>query len=760
MEQNDPNYLTYETSQSLEIQFDLVNNAEQIYVNSSEYDYFDNFNVTIDQLEGEITTPYQFINRKEQGSNFQTGETFQRVDRRIIVPNSILGGFAQFRINYTFTEFPEEPQYGEGDNQGTYIAGSFNTERLLVPRRPYIPPPPPPPTFSFNKNEIKEALADKIYDSFFNSDEIDVDLGNINKLQSAVQSDGFIRPGRESNQKVVFFKKDRNTPENKKDFNSGNISLIVSDISGSLSAQSAVGTVNISEFLDDELQVLPKVVSDRIASEEMFIVPGSNEVTDQPLYYYNITTYKIQYKDIDPIIFAEYKTFYASNEGNSLYKPDFITPRPIEWTNILNLSQITKPVRSKKIDPDKAEKILDTKIYELLPSQPTRQEQINQFFLNFNNLIGGTPTFEDVDDDGAGELLLSDGAPRISQEPDNPASFITRIESDAIEDEQNQGQTLEYMRDTLNNYLGDVDNVIEEPIDERPEYENKSEGFLKIRKLNQAIIIRNNVDINVLEKEITSMTTQRNGSYPDISTTGPSWMVNGFTITMWVRFINNSSEGSLFSYGNPHQFNEASFRLDTLTRAPGDVFYPPSGGYPASVYTTPRRIIRLSVWDTLIPNTPRYYENNVGGKPAGEINSDGRWGTGQSFSKRDPNGRSGYGNGSNTQLRSVIDYHPSNFPQFTEIPTDNTDEWFFICATYNPMVREDISLKAGFKPNSVTWEGEDVYSFFQKNPLFWENHRNPINNELIPFSRTGNKCKVEVISRSDLLRARGYRVDE
>ena len=44
MEQNDPNYLTYETSQSFEIQFDLVNDAEQIYVNSSEPDYFDNFN--------------------------------------------------------------------------------------------------------------------------------------------------------------------------------------------------------------------------------------------------------------------------------------------------------------------------------------------------------------------------------------------------------------------------------------------------------------------------------------------------------------------------------------------------------------------------------------------------------------------------------------------------------------------------------------------------------------------------------------------
>ena len=35
------------------------------------------------------------------------------------------------------------------------------------------------------------------------------------------------------------------------------------------------------------------------------------------------------------------------------------------------------------------------------------------------------------------------------------------------------------MRNKLNTYLGDVDNVIENFEDQRPEYENVSEGFLR-----------------------------------------------------------------------------------------------------------------------------------------------------------------------------------------------------------------------------------------------------------------------------------------
>ena len=49
------------------------------------------------------------------------------------------------------------------------------------------------------------------------------------------------------------------------------------------------------------------------------------------------------------------------------------------------------------------------------------------------------------------------------------------------------------MRNTLNDYLGDVDTVVEEINEQRPEYENKSEGFLKIRRLNQSIIIKSPV---------------------------------------------------------------------------------------------------------------------------------------------------------------------------------------------------------------------------------------------------------------------------
>ena len=87
------------------------------------------------------------------------------------------------------------------------------------------------------------------------------------------------------------------------------------------------------------------------------------------------------------------------------------------------------------------------------------------------------------------------------------------------------------MRNKLNRYLGDVDNVVQVISDQRPEYENKSNGFLKIRRPNQAIILRDTVgDELEFQKLIT-----RNGQ------TGPSFLIDGFTITMWVRFVNKVS---------------------------------------------------------------------------------------------------------------------------------------------------------------------------------------------------------------------------
>ena len=40
-------------------------------------------------------------------------------------------------------------------------------------------------------------------------------------------------------------------------------------------------------------------------------------------------------------------------------------------------------------------------------------------------------------------------------------------------------------------------------------------------------------------------------------------MVDGFTITMWVKFTSRTSEGTLFNFGNPIEQNGVGFRLDT-----------------------------------------------------------------------------------------------------------------------------------------------------------------------------------------------------
>ena len=57
--------------------------------------------------------------------------------------------------------------------------------------------------------------------------------------------------------------------------------------------------------------------------------------------------------------------------------------------------------------------------------------------------------------------------------------LLTRLDSHTEDNNgvRNVGKTLETMRNRLNNYLGDVDNVVQEIQDQRPIYENKSTGF-------------------------------------------------------------------------------------------------------------------------------------------------------------------------------------------------------------------------------------------------------------------------------------------
>jgi len=421
-----------------------------------------------------------------------------------------------------------------------------------------------------------------------------------------------------------------------------------------------------------------------------------------------INKYKIKYTNggfSSTITIAE-EVVQITNEGQD---SETITSY---FRNVLNLSQLlTSPKTGTKINPEKAREILDTNIFELLPNQTTRQDQINEFFNEFNDLIGSTPPFQDVDNDGAGESLTSlasgiDSGSRVSHENKSTA-YITRLNTHA--NTNNQGKTLESMRNKLNTYLGDVDNVVQVIPDQRPEYENKSSGFLKIRKPNQAIILRNPNDMLEFQK-------------------GNSYLTDGFTITMWVRFVGKTGRGTLFNFGNPtSQDSPYGFRLETITHQDANT----------KVY---HRMVRLVVYDDRV-NQNNLYDSHFGGGPSnpttGEINSR-----------------------HNTLTSGTAVYEVSPWDYFknhTQIPTNDLNEWFFICATYNPLVDEDYSL-------NLTGYALQNNPDYLTDKQFWLNHRNSGGTLAAQGKRAdgdllGARCKVEVISRSDLLRARGYKVD-
>ena len=357
---------------------------------------------------------------------------------------------------------------------------------------------------------------------------------------------------------------------------------------------------------------------------------------------------------------------------------------------------------------------MDTNIFELLPTQTTRQDQINDFFNEFNDLVGQAPAIQDVDGDGAGEYIqpqadLLDRQGRVSIENKSTA-YITRLNTHA--NTNNQGKTLESMRNKLNTYLGDVDNVVQVISDQRPEYENKSNGFLKIRKPNQAIILRNPNDM---------LEFQKNNSY----------LTHGFTITMWVRFVGKTGRGTLFNFGNPTSTDSPyGFRLETITREDAGVY---------------RRMVRLVVRDHLstVNGTGKVYDSHFGAPNPAYVS---RYNTNIDFNTG--NAKVFYKSHSSESGYTIEE---NAFKAHTQIPTNDLNEWFFICATYNPEVDEEASFL-------------DSFSDYLTDKQWWLNHRNSDGTLSAQGTRAngdllGARCKVEIISRSDLLRARGYKID-
>ena len=621
---------------------------------------------------------------------------------------------------YQYGDLAGTPYYGlyHRHQDGTLMigGGKLNVihdmvlEEIIVPRDEFdysSENTAEPITFEIDDKVIKETFSDLVYTKWFSEldsdyvsnntffdmtqggQEIPINL-ELNTLQTTIR-DGQITTGRNNDEQLVFFKKDRNTPENRKDLNDGKLSLVINNISSSFVNN---GVVDLSEFISDKITVISE------------LSPDETSITDVDYSKYGLSLYFGQ--NAPPEAFKirniKYKLRYKNGPnvkidvpfGNLLHIVNILRSDNewyyYEWVNVLNLSQLTNTVSGQKINPTKARDILDTNIFELLPPQSTQQTRVDNFFQEFNELIGPEPGFQDVDNDGVGESIqneANDKQSRISFE-NKRGAFITRLDSHTDDDNgvRNVGKTLETMRNRLNNYLGDVDNVVQEIQDQRPIYENKSTGFLKVRKPNQAIILR--------APDNGELEFQKNNSY----------LNDGFTITMWVRFVSKTSEGTLFNFGNPLEEDGSGIRLETRTNVDGD------GNY--------RRWIRLAV------------------RESDGILRDNHWGTPTRDRRTSANQTSPIGFYADEVIHEL-------YPQ---ISTDDLDEWYFICATYNPNIDE-----------YMLNEGEDYLRNIKE---YWLNHydpNKPNGEEIVANSGLGAKCKVEIISKSELLRARGFLVD-
>ena len=345
---------------------------------------------------------------------------------------------------------------------------------------------------------------------------------------------------------------------------------------------------------------------------------------------------------------------------------------------------------STQIDPTQAQEILDTTIFELLTQQTTKQQRINQFFKDYAELK--PPEYQ------TDEFDIS---------VTNPDGFIPRL--DRPDNDVNDTQNLEWLRDDLNLFFSD-DVTIEEDLQI---YEERSSGYLKFREMNQAIIIRNTENQSVISN---------------------TWEDTGFTITMWVKFKDKISGGTLFNYGNPFrtpQEDAFGFALETYVLN-GNEDNKDGGSSIGSTWSELATTEGLNYFDNneqarflrlvVKESTPH---NNDGGEAVLYLR-DSHIGVNDSLTKK------------HDIARADSPSLSKRFLATTNVPI-NPNEWYFIVATYNPDNNETIDEVNKGEP--LYWTGNCIDSACTQQTY---------------HSGLGNKCKVEIISKTDLLRARGY----
>tara|TARA_Y100001963_G_scaffold63056_1_gene87859 strand:- start:13 stop:1719 length:1707 start_codon:yes stop_codon:yes gene_type:complete len=436
--------------------------------------------------------------------------------------------------------------------------------------------------------------------------------------------------------------------------------------------------------------------------------------------------------------------------------------------NPLNVSQFIPLARQQSsVNINKANEFLDTNIFELLPEGDTRQSRIIRFFQELNALLPPNLPQFDLDNDGRvdrdeeGNWISAEQYSRnnsISYAQDNQDSnideedaFIHRLTNTA--NDTNSIRTIEEIYNVILPYLTDI---LEEPIlpqDDRPVYENQSGGYLKFRNPNQGIIIRNTQEdfIEGLDpNNLTYLDRVEIGQSDEEITEG-----TGFTITMWVRFLDKVSSGTLFNFGNPTRTeNPYGFRLETFVINKDDKIYVDEnndgnvdeGEIETFESYTPanhqglqgdKQLFKSTDAERFVRLQVREFGDFATGTDEGLRDSGLGYPNVRKFPNSPPDLNIVDGNFFGSDERRLINY--------THIP-ENFNEWYFICATYNPRVNEVDSFVG------------DIYDEYQTNPDFWLNHINPNTGEFEANSGYGNKCKVEIISRTDLLRARGFKV--
>jgi hypothetical protein len=432
-------------------------------------------------------------------------------------------------------------------------------------------------------------------------------------------------------------------------------------------------------------------------------------------------------------------------------------PAPIEIidliydnNNPLNVSQfIPLSQQQSNVDIDKANEFLDTNIFELLPTGDTRQARIIRFFQELNALLPPSIDDSDWDSDNDGRVDREqgtgnwEGANQYNQ--DNSISYAQDNQDGNIDEEDafihrltgtandtNSTRTIEEIYNRVLPYLRDILEEDTDLEDGRPEYRNQSSGYLQFRNPNQGIIIRN-TNQDFIE-----------GLNPETK----EYLTTGFTITMWVRFLDKVSEGTLFNFGNPIRGVNAEgdtadedafgFKLETFVINKDDEF-------PTNSFNTFGDCAdALTNYNTDLfdnSNTARFVRLVVNDN--GQLR-DSHLGCNDNFEKL---------NNSIAVLGSTFG-RVDRLLTTTHIPED-FNEWYFICASFNPAIEEDDSHDS---------ENQQGNSTLEQTPDYWLNHIVPTNDVAAEFSYTtnsgyGNKCKVEIISKTDLLRARGFKVD-